>query len=64
MHRPTLRPLVLIAAAVLLSTFSAGAALAQAPWAQSHLPLYQRWSITVAHYDLPIREVDPHAADE
>jgi hypothetical protein len=24
----------------------------------------QRWSITVAHYDLPIREVDPHAADE
>jgi hypothetical protein len=24
----------------------------------------QRWSITVAHYDLPIREIDPHAADE
>ena len=24
----------------------------------------QRWSITVAHYDLPIREVDPHATDE
>jgi hypothetical protein len=24
----------------------------------------QRWSMTVAHYDLPIREVDPHAADE
>ena len=24
----------------------------------------QRWSITIAHYDLPIREVDPHAAGE
>ena len=24
----------------------------------------QRWRITVAHYDLPIREVDPHAAEE
>ncbi len=24
----------------------------------------QRWAITVMHYDLPIREVDPHAADE
>jgi hypothetical protein len=24
----------------------------------------QRWSITLAHYDLPIREIDPHAADE
>jgi hypothetical protein len=24
----------------------------------------QRWSVTVAHYDLPIREVDPHSADE
>jgi hypothetical protein len=24
----------------------------------------QRWSITVAHYDLPFREVDPHAPDE
>jgi hypothetical protein len=24
----------------------------------------QRWSITVAHYDLPIREVDPHVAEE
>ncbi len=24
----------------------------------------QRWSLTVAHYDLPIREIDPHAAGE
>jgi hypothetical protein len=24
----------------------------------------QRWSLTLAHYDLPIREVDPHAVDE
>jgi len=24
----------------------------------------QRWNITVAHYDLPIREVDPHATEE
>jgi hypothetical protein len=24
----------------------------------------QRWRITVAHYDLPIREVDAHTADE
>ena len=24
----------------------------------------QRWAATVAHYDLPIREVDPHAAEE
>jgi hypothetical protein len=24
----------------------------------------QRWALTVAHYDLPIREVDPHSAEE
>ena len=24
----------------------------------------QRWSITVAHYDLPIRLIDPHSADD
>jgi hypothetical protein len=155
MYRPTLRPLLLIATAALLCTFSTGAAVAQTPSAQGHLPPYlvewvyrakwgesdefwrlfrknqiplldkekqlgrvlrytvyrpglhtsedqrwdyrvvityrdilatteshdlakqvfpdqatfkreenQRWSMTVAHYDLPIREVDPHAADE
>jgi hypothetical protein len=24
----------------------------------------QRWSLTVAHYDLPIRIIDPHSADD
>jgi hypothetical protein len=24
----------------------------------------QRWELVVAHYDLPIKEIDPHSADE
>jgi hypothetical protein len=154
-NRSTLRPLLLVMSAALLSTIATGTVVAQTPSAQSHLPPYQvewvyrvkwgesdefwrlfrkyqiplldkekqlgrvlrytvyrpglhtsedqrwdyrvvityrdivattesrdlpkqvfpdqatfkreenqRWSITVAHYDLPIREVDPHAADE